>query len=110
MLAQDSISIERSHYDAALVAMKASFPETLLADADHGWLTPVKAFSDTQVIESLIKQGLIDQEFALDVLSVDMTNPLFSTARASLLRLLPDSATGDWKEKFKANLKANAKP
>ncbi|HST23631.1 MAG TPA: hypothetical protein VLR90_21150 [Blastocatellia bacterium] len=108
MLAQDSISIERSHYDAALVALKASFPETLLADADHGWLTPVKAFSDTETIESLIKQGLIDKEFAIDVLAVDMTNPIFSTARASLLRLLPDSATGDWKEKFKANLKANA--
>ncbi len=108
MLAQDSISIERSHYDAALAALKASFPETLLADADHGWLTPVKAFSDTQIIESLIKQGLIDQEFAVDVLAVDMTNPLFSTARCGLLRLLPDSATGDWKEKFKANLKANA--
>ncbi len=108
MLAQASVSIERSHYDAALVALKASFPETQMADADHGWLTPVKAFSDTQIIESLIKQGLIDQEFAFDVLAVDMTNPVFSTARGSLLRLLPDSATIDWKEKFKANLKANA--
>lgn len=108
MLAQGSISIERSHYDAALIALQAAFPETALADADHGWLTPVKAFSDTRAIELLVKQGLIDQEFASDVLAVDMTNPLFSTARCSLLRLLPDSAKGDWKEKFRANLKASA--
>jgi len=109
MLTYSTVLINPSHYDSALVASKASFPETLLADADHGWLAPVKALSHTQAIESLIKQGLIDHEFVLDVLSVDMTNPLFSTARASLLRLLPDSATGDWKEKFKANLEANAK-
>jgi hypothetical protein len=108
MLAQGSISIERSHYDQATVALKAAFPETLLADADHGWLTPVKSYADTQIIESLIKQGLIDQEFAIDVLAVDMTNPVFSTARCSLLRLLPASVTGDWKEKFRANLKASA--
>ena len=108
MLAQSSILIERSHYDAALSALKASFPETLLADADHGWLTPVKAFSDTLAIDFLIKQGLIDKEFAIDVLAVDITNPVFSAARRSLLRLLPDSAEGDWKEKFKAALRANA--
>jgi hypothetical protein len=108
MLAQGSIDVERSHYDAALAALQASFPETALADADHGWLAPVKAFSDLQAIEALIKQGLIDQEFAIDVLAVDMTNPVFSTARASLLRLLPDDAKGDWKEKFKASLKASA--
>jgi hypothetical protein len=108
MLAQGSILIERSHYDSALGASKASFPETLLADADHGWLTPVKAFSDTLAIDFLVKQELINQEFTLDVLAVDMTNPVFSAARRSLLRLLPDSAEGDWKEKFKAALRANA--
>lgn len=57
-----SISIKRADYDAALKALKSSFPEALPArpDADHGWLTPVKAFSDSLAIESLIKDGLIE--------------------------------------------------
>jgi len=76
ILAQGSIAVDRAHYDAALAALKTSFPETSLADADHGWLTPVKAFSDTLFIESLVKQGIIDQEFVIDVLDVDLTIPV----------------------------------
>ena len=108
-LARKDIAINRAHYDAALSTFKVSFPEISRADGDHGWLTPVKAFSDMQSVESLINEGLIDQEFAVDVLAVDMTNPVFSAARSSLLRLLPNSASADWQKLFKAALKANAK-
>ncbi|HYV04826.1 MAG TPA: hypothetical protein VFB82_09580, partial [Blastocatellia bacterium] len=108
-LARKDVAINRADYDAALATLKVSFPEISRADGDHGWLTPVKAFSDIQSIESLISEGLIDQEFAIDVLAVDMTNPVFSAARASLLRLLPATASADWQKLFKASLKANAK-
>jgi hypothetical protein len=110
MLARSSVSIKLDHYNAALVALNTVFPEIIpqRRDADHGWLTPVKAFSDTMAIESLIKQGLIDREFVTDVLAVDLTNPLFSTARCSLLRLLPINADSNWKETFRAALKAGA--
>ncbi|HSX78096.1 MAG TPA: hypothetical protein VLQ80_05940, partial [Candidatus Saccharimonadia bacterium] len=110
ILAQGSIAVDRDHYDAALAALKASFPETSLADADHGWLTPVKAFSDTLFIESLVKQGIINQEFVIDVLAVDLTNPVTSTARCGLLRLLPATADGDWQATFKASLRASTDP
>jgi hypothetical protein len=110
ILAQGSIAVDRAHYDAALAALKASFPETALADADHGWLTPVKAFSDTLFIESLVKQGIIDQEFVIDVLAVDLTNPVTSPARCGLLGLLPATADGDWHATFKASLRASADP
>ena len=108
-LARKDIVINRAHYDAALATLKVSFPETSRADGDHGWLTPVKAFSDTQAIESLIAEGLIDQEFAADVLAVDITSPVFSAARCSLLRLLPNSAAGSWQTAFEASLQSNAK-
>jgi hypothetical protein len=106
-LAQGSVTIARAQYDAALGALNAAFPEgPQRRDADHGWLTPVKAFSDTLAVESLIKQGLIDQEFVSDVLAVDLTNPLFSNSRCRLLRLLPNKADAAWKETFKASLKS----
>ena len=91
LLARGSLTVQRGHYDAALTTMKASFPETKRPDADHAWLTPVKAFSDTLTIESLIKQNIIDEEFASDVLAVDLANPLFSTGRCNLLQLLPST-------------------
>lgn len=110
-LAQSSITIERAQYDGALVALNAVFPEIVpqRRDSDHGWLTPVKAFSDSVAVESLTKQGLIDQEFVSDVLAVDMTNPVFSRSRCGLLRLLPNNADPDWKETFKGSLKTSAK-
>lgn len=110
MLAQGSVTIVRAHYDAALAATRAKFPETSRADADHAWLTPVRAFSDSLAIASLVKQGLVDQEFVCDVLAIDLTNPLFSTARCSLLRMLPNNAAGDWQAAFKASLKASKNP
>lgn len=109
-LAQGRVLVKRAHYTAALAALRAAFPEAAprRADADHGWLTPVKAFSDTLVIESLIKDGLIDHEFATDVLAVDLTNPLFSPARCGLLRLVPEKADAAWQKTFKEALKAAA--
>jgi hypothetical protein len=109
-LAQGSVMIDHAQYDAALVALNSLFPEgPQRGDADHGWLTPVKAASDTLAIESLIKQGLIDQEFVSDVLAVDLTSPLFSKSRCGLLRNVPDKADANWKETFKASLKTSAK-
>lgn len=109
-LAQGSVTIDHAQYDGALVALNAAFPEIrpLRRDGDHGWLTPVKAFSDMLAVDSLVKQGLIDQEFVSDVLAVDLTNPLFSRPRCGLLRLVPNKADANWKETFKASLKANA--
>jgi len=108
LLARSSLTAQRGHYEAALATMKASFPETKRTDADHAWLTPVKAFSDTLTIESLIKQNIIDEEFASDVLAVDLTNPLFSTERCHLLSMVPIKVDDDWKETFKTSLQAQA--
>lgn len=69
----------------------------------------MKAFSDMLAIESLIKQGLIDQEFVSDVLAVDLTNPVFSRSRCGLLRLVPNKADANWKETFKSSLKTGGK-
>jgi hypothetical protein len=102
------LTAQRGHYDAALATMKASFPETKQTDADHTWLTPVKALSGTLTIESLIKQNIIDEEFASDVLAVDLANPLFSTGRCHLLSMVPIKIDGDWKETFKTSLQAQA--
>ncbi len=74
-------------------------------DADHAFEVPVKAHSDMLVAQKLITTGLIDEKFLYDVLSVDMTRPMFSRARCGMLTLVPTGApAANWKLKFQQNL------
>lgn len=77
-------------------------------DADHAFETPVKAHSDLLLAQRMIRSGLIDEKFVFDVISIDMTRPMFSDTRCSLLQLVPGGMpTADWKTKFMQAL-ANA--
>ena len=80
-------------------------------DADHAFETPVKSHSDMLLAEKMVAAGLIDEKFVFDVISVDMTRPMFSTARCGLLRLVPSApTTADWRAKFEQNLAASPAP
>src|SRR5205823_4189047 len=84
-LGSGDIPVSRQNYDAAIQTLRSSLPGTPgRADSDHGWLTPVKAQSDIVAVEALIAQGVIDREFAADVLAVDFTNPVLSGTRCGL--------------------------
>lgn len=109
-LARAQIPITRSHYEAALAKMKTRFPGTNRPDADHAWLAPVKGASDILAAEALVSANLIDEEFLIDVLSVDFTNPLLSKSRCELVRLLPASTQGDWQSAFMSALKTSTEP
>ncbi len=94
-LATANIAIPWQHYDAALQSLHASLPGTRSpTDADHAWLTPVKAHSDIVAVDALIEQGVVDEEFVADVLAVDFTNPVFSRRRCDLLTLVPAGGAG----------------
>jgi len=100
------ISIDRQHYEAAVGKLNSSLPETQgRADADHGWLAPVKANSDIVAVESLIARGTVTREFAVAVLAVDFTNPVFSKTRCDLLKLVPDQSGPDFEARFKDALR-----
>lgn len=103
-LVQYGLPIERSAYAAALTQLGSRFPEVALADADHAWLTPVKAKSDKLAVTALITRRVIDAEFAADVLAIDFKNPVFSQARCSLLKYLPATAHVNWGAFFAATL------
>lgn len=104
------IIISRSYYESALNAIGSHFPETKFNDADHAWLTPVKAKSDELAIDNLIKRGLINKKFLADILAIDMTNPVFSSDRCSLLKYIPNTITPNWREIFIDNLSRSSSP
>lgn len=102
--AKQGISIARADYEVVLDAVESRFPQTTFKDADHAWLTPVKALSDKMTIDRLINDGVIDEKFMADVLSIDMTNPLFSQQRCKLLRFLPKDFAPNWRDILMFNL------
>nr|WP_131783462.1 hypothetical protein [Legionella gresilensis] len=100
-----SIIISRNHYQEALTKALSHFPETNQLDADHAWLTPVKSLSDQLAIQALVDRGLITEKFVADVLAIDMTNPVFSNKRCTLLRYIPKTYSANWLPIFIHNLK-----
>jgi len=80
-------------------------------DADHAFETPVKSHSDMLLVEKMVASGLIDEKFVYDVISIDMTRPMFSGLRCNLLQLVPTgAATADWKTHFEQNLGSAPSP
>jgi len=109
-LAASAIAIPRESYEQALKRLQSQLPEQPVpSDADHAWLTPVKANSDMVMMEALVEMRVIDSEFVADVLAVDFTDPLFSASRCRLLRLVPPAGP-DFLTRFEANLKASPEP
>lgn len=98
------VSINKDEYINLLKSNKLKFPENGLIDADHGWLTPVKGVSDLLAIDSLKRNGLIDQEFITDVLAIDFKNPTISKKRCDLLKFVPENFSTNWKFEFIKNL------
>ena len=110
-LAAGTISIKREHYDAALQRVRSRLPENDgRADADHAWLTPVKAKSDIVAVDSLVEQGVVDNEFVVAVLAVDFTNPVFSKRRCDLLKLVPEKRGPDFVARFQSALRGASVP
>lgn len=91
-------------YLNALQTLRSNFPETNFQDAAHAFLAPVKSEVNQEQVKQLISERIIDEEFAVDVLSLDFTHPLFSKVRCDLLKLVPEIT--HWRDEFKMNLYA----
>src|SRR5262245_14398435 len=111
-LATAAISVKRDHYVAALQKLHSHLPKTTprREDADHGWLTPVKAHSDIALVDALIEAGVVDNEFATAVLAIDFANPAFSKTRCDLLKLVPDRPGPDFVARFRDALRGTSVP
>lgn len=89
------IRLPRPAYEAACRAAGLAFgPDGAASspDGDHAFLAPVRSRMDAEVVQALIAQGRVDEEFVGDLLAIDLAEPLHSQARLSLLRHLPAEA------------------
>ena len=119
----DRVAISKDAYTNALTLFQAQFIDYQSGslpngvqpinqiDADHAFETPVKSHGDMLIAQKLISSGLIDEKFLFDVISIDMTRPMFSAERCGLLRLVPGGGvTPDWRARFEQNLANAATP
>jgi hypothetical protein len=120
----DGVEIDKTLYTNALNLFQAQFLDYQTSasfaswvqpvnqiDADHAFETPVKSHSDILFAAKMVSSGLIEEKMLYDVLSIDMTRPMFSAARCSLLQLVPGGSPGpDWKTRFQQNLANSSLP
>jgi hypothetical protein len=83
-----------------------------LAETRHAFLVPVRSYVDQRQLDALVGRGLLDEELIADVLAVDLTTPLYSAARASLVRHVPAAArdAADLRAKLQASLAGDRSP
>lgn len=105
------LSVQTQFYKNALQAFGSRLGDSDIGgDADHAWMTPVKAQADILAVTTLVSQGFVDNEFMTDVLALDMTRPVFSQKRCRLLTLVPRKWSGDWQKAFINNLEKSSWP
>lgn len=102
-LASGPLSISSSAYHQLLKLANMQFPETSRRDADHGWLVPVKGYSDSAEIKRLVENRTVTEEFVADVLAVDLENPFLSSKRCGLLQLIPSEGLSAFPERLKSS-------
>lgn len=89
----DDAPVTRENYEANLDAIGSRIDGVVGArDTSYGFTFVERSAADVAYVQRLIELRLIDEEFALDVLSIDFTRPVFSDDRCALLDFVPDFA------------------
>lgn len=85
-----AVSIDPDVYSAALIEVGSRI-EGLVGPRDtfFGFTFVERSASDVAYVQTLLELGIVDQEFVLDVLSVDFTEPVYSESRCALLEYAP---------------------
>jgi hypothetical protein len=59
-------------------------------DAVFAWLVPEPSHIDNDLVDQLMKQGVVTPEFVSAVMAIDLENPVLSEKRQKLLDLIPN--------------------
>lgn len=84
------VPISTDAYTAALADVGSRI-EGLVGPRDtfYGFTFVERSASDIAYVQTLLELGLVDDEFVMDVLSIDFTEPVFSASRCELVAHAP---------------------
>lgn len=60
-----------------------------LGDSNFAWFVPEPSHIDNQLIDLLVRRGVVTKQFAAAALAVDVETPVFSTKAPALLKFIP---------------------
>jgi hypothetical protein len=83
------VPIDNATYVAATSAAGQIYPGPDTLDTHFAMVFVEPAMADIDFIEKAITAGILDEDFVLDVLSIDFTRPVFSESRCGLLDFAP---------------------
>jgi hypothetical protein len=104
------VAVPVAVYEQALKKLGSSYAagETPgLVESYHAFSAPARSFMDNEVVRVLTAKGLLDDDLVSAVLAVDFTTPVYSKARAGLLKYVPAEAKDA--KALRAGLVANLK-
>jgi hypothetical protein len=87
-----NVSVSAAGYNTLVTAIEQVVPGTDITDTRMKFAYLERSFDDINYVDQLIDRGIIDTQFARDVLAVDFTRPLFSDDRCDLHQRAPDGA------------------
>jgi hypothetical protein len=84
----DLLQLQPNEY-AAVVKRFETKIGGVAGDANFAWLVPEASHVDNEMIDLLVRRGVVTRDFAAAVMLVDLETPVFSKPRESLLSFIP---------------------
>ncbi|MEM6988998.1 MAG: hypothetical protein AAF721_00830, partial [Myxococcota bacterium] len=101
LVGAETIAVSVAHYHAAVAAAGQRIQtfcdkplrtddDAVVVDTAFDFAYPHRAAIDNLAVATLVEENIVDEAFVRGVLAVDLTRPVFSEARCSLLAEVPD--------------------
>jgi len=82
------LQFQPAEYKAVVAKLNTSIGG-LAGDTNFAWFVPEASHVDNQMVDLLVRRGVVTREFVAAALAVDVENPVFSGTRARLLAVIP---------------------
>ena len=87
----NKVAIPAADYARAVKSAGLELAGRTPADTDFAWFTPEPSHIDNDMVDRLMRRGVLSPHFVAAVLAVDLEQPILSGARARLLAFVPDT-------------------
>lgn len=89
-LFDDIADLTSVEYKNLVIQSKVKLGGRTPGDAIFAWLVPEPSHIDNDLVDRLIRQGVVTPEFVSAVMAIDLENPILSEKRQKLLDLIPN--------------------
>jgi hypothetical protein len=86
----NTVRMDNAVYVSAIEAAGQQVPQVNVSDTKFAGVFIEPSLADIDFINKMVAADVIDEDLMLDVLAIDFTRPVFSSARCELLSFVPE--------------------